>query len=115
MRCEKCGSEMTRRISGRNSIIECPECGWNCVTTYTEPIYEDRTVYVISILPGNQANKRVLRAVGKVTGVNLLQAKLIAEQGHEDVFTALAPELRDKKMLLDEVGVAYSVEPDFPY
>ncbi len=115
MKCDKCGSETIRRINGRNYVIECLGCGWSCVTTYTDPIYEDRTLYTISILPGNQTGKQVLRAVGNVAGVNLLHAKTIAEQGRENVFVALAPELRDKKVLLDRAGVAFSIAPEFPY
>ena len=78
-------------------------------------IYEDRTVYAISILPGNPVTKLVLSAIGKVAGVNFLGAKPIAEQGRKRVFEALALKLRDKKALLDDAGVAYRIEPEFPH
>ena len=115
MVCEKCGAEMVHRINGSNYIIECPKCGWGCVTTYTEPIYADRTIYTISILPRNSVTKTVLSAIGKVAGVNFLGAKPIAEQGRADVFEALAPEIREKKKLLDDAGVSHLIEPEFPY
>ena len=115
MICEKCGTEMIHRINGRNYIIECPECGRNCVTTYIEPIYEDRTTYAISILPGNTATKSALSAIGKVANVNFLTGKLIAEQGREHVFEALAPAIREKKTLLDDAGIMYVIKPEFPY
>ena len=66
-------------------------------------------------MPGNPVTKLVLSAIGKVAGVNFLGAKPIAEQGRKRVFEALAIKLRDKKALLDDAGVAYRIEPEFPH
>jgi Na+-translocating ferredoxin:NAD+ oxidoreductase RNF subunit RnfB len=115
MICKKCGNEMASHISGRNYIIECPGCGWNCVTTYTEPIYEDQATYAISILPGGPTTKPALSAISKLAETNFLGAKSIAEQGGEGIFEALAPVLREKKALLDDAGVPYRIDPEFPY
>ena len=60
MNCEKCGAEMVSRIEGRNYTIECPNCEWEVVTTYTEPIHLDQTTYSISVSPGNAVTKGTL-------------------------------------------------------
>lgn len=113
--CPECGGVLSSRIDGSCLTVACPSCGWSVATTYIEPIYMDRAEYAISILSGNPVTKPVLSAIGKVAGVNFLSAKPIAEQGSEYVFKALAPEIREKKKLLDDAGVSYRIEPEFPY
>lgn len=113
--CPECGGELDSQIDGSCLTISCLSCDWSVATTYTEPIYEDQTVYAISILPGNPVSKPVLLAIGKLVEVNFLGAKPIAEQGCERVYEDTAPEVREKKLLLDEAGVAYRIEPEFPY
>lgn len=115
MNCEKCGAEMVSKIEGRNYVIECPNCKWGVVTTYTEPVYLDQTIYSISISSGNAVTKDTLSAIGKVGGFNYLQAKDVAENGRSALFTAKAPEVLEKGQILDRAGVTYTIQPEFPY
>lgn len=114
MNCEKCGKEMISRVDGSSLVIECPNCGWNIVTTYIEPVYEDQKTYRLLVLPGNPSTKPVLSAVSKAAGVNFLGAKPIIENGG-CIFEGAALEIVEKKHLLDEALIAYAIEPDFPY
>jgi hypothetical protein len=115
MQCPKCKSELRFSIKDSTQIAECTNCGWSVATTYVEPIWEDATIYEISISEGNLPTKTALMAISKVVGVNFLSAKSIAEHGEKGFFKGLAPEIRDKKAVLDDSGVAYSIQPDFPY
>lgn len=65
--------------------------------------------------PGNAVTKGTLSAISKVGRLNYLQAKGVAENGTNALFTAKASDVLRKKQILDEAGVAYIIEPEFPY
>lgn len=115
MICDKCGATMVSRVEGSSLVAECPNCKWNVATSHVDPIYEDRNVFSLSILPNNALSKPVLSIISKMAGVNYLGAKIIAENGQENIFEGEAPAIYEKKELLDKASISYSIKPDYPY
>lgn len=115
MICDKCGTVMASRIEGSSLVVECPHCKWNVTTSHIDPIYEDRNVFSLSILPNNALSRTVLSTISKMAGVNYLGAKTIAENGQENIFEGDAPAIYEKKKLLDEASISYSIKPEYPY
>lgn len=116
MICHRCHeAEMVPYKEGSSSGLRCPVCGSYLVTSVTDPILEDCTVYSLFLEAGNPATKPALSSVSKVLGCNYLQSKKVIEGGRSLLFAGSAAEVREKRDALDAGGVLYAIEPEFPY
>ncbi len=115
MNCPKCDGNLKSEVIGSSEVLTCQDCGWSVATSYVDPIYEDATIYRLYIRDGNVLNKYVLAALSKALGCNYLEAKNVIEGGRSLLFEGDAVKIREKRDALDSGGVAYDIEPDFPY
>ena len=112
--CEKCGAEMHDIQTSYTMGMECPNCGWGWVTTYNEPIEVDYSVYhvVLDSKDGSLAN---VKLVASIVNCNYLRAKRIIENAPSEIFSGKAVDVREIRDRLVQAGVAFRIEPDFPY
>ena len=113
--CTICGSEMIPLDPKKPIGMTCPNCGWGWATQYISPIHTDQTDYKIILLAGNPVSLQVLRVLQKMTGLNFLQLKEIIETAPSFITSENAYQIRPFMKMLDDAGVLYRVEPEFPY
>ena len=112
--CEKCGAEMHIVRDSYQMGMECSNCGWGWVTTYNEPIEVDYSVYhvVLDSKDGSLAN---VKLVASIVNCNYLRAKRIIENSPSEIFSGKAVDVREIRDRLVQAGMAFRIEPDFPY
>ena len=113
--CEKCGSEMIPIDPNKPVGMTCPNCGWGWATTYSDPIFDDSTVYEIILLDDNQESADNLKAIAKITNTNVINAKKLLYNLPSCIFSGKAVEISALVRLLDEKSLKYKIEPEFPY
>lgn len=112
--CEKCGAEMHVVRDSYQMGMECPNCGWGWVTTYNEPIEVDYGVYRV-ILDSKDTSLVNVKLVASIVNCNYLRAKRIIENSPSEIFSGKAVDVREIRDRLVQAGMAFRIEPDFPY
>ena len=112
--CEKCGAEMHIVRDSYQMGMECPNCGWGWVTTYNEPIEVDYSVYHV-VLDSKDSSLANVKLVASIVNCNYLWAKRIIENAPSEIFSGKAVDVREIRDRLVQAGVAFRIEPDFPY
>ena len=91
-----------------------PNCGWGWVTQYNEPIVEDRNKYRV-ILDSKDGSLANVKLVASIVNCNYLWAKRIIENAPSEIFSGKAVDVREIRDRLVQAGMAFRIEPDFPY
>ena len=112
--CEKCGAEMHIVRDSYQMGMECPSCGWGWVTTYNEPIEVDYSVYHV-VLDSKDSSLVNVKLVASIVNCNYLRAKRIIENSPSEIFSGKAVDVREIRDRLVQAGMAFRIEPDFPY
>ena len=112
--CEKCGAEMHIVRDSYQMGMECPNCGWGWVTTYNEPIEVDYSVYHV-VLDSKDSSLANVKLVASIVNCNYLRAKRIIENAPSEIFSGKAVDVREIRDRLVQAGMAFRIEPDFPY
>ena len=112
--CEKCGAEMYDIQTSYTLGMKCPNCGWGWVTQYNEPIVEDRNKYRV-ILDSKDSSLVNVKLVASIVNCNYLRAKRIIENSPSEIFSGKAVDVREIRDRLVQAGMAFRIEPDFPY
>ena len=112
--CEKCGAEMHIVRDSYQMGMKCPNCGWGWVTTYNEPIEVDYGVYRV-ILDSKDTSLANVKLVASIVNCNYLRAKRIIENAPSEIFSGKAVDVREIRDRLVQAGMAFRIEPDFPY
>ena len=112
--CEKCGAEMHIVRDSYQMGMKCPNCGWGWVTTYNEPIEVDYSVYHV-VLDSKDGSLVNVKLVASIVNCNYLRAKRIIENSPSEIFSGKAVDVREIRDRLVQAGVAFRIEPDFPY
>lgn len=112
--CDKCGAELRVDRCGCAVTYTCPKCGWSVATTEWEPIDLDDTQYEIRLSEGTPVSKKILSLISAMTGKNFIDSKKIIEDCGV-IFVGKARDILEKKDFLTKQGVAFVIEPDFPY
>ena len=112
--CEKCGAEMHIVRDSYQMGMKCPNCGWGWVTTYNEPIEVDYSVYHV-VLDSKDSSLANVKLVASIVNCNYLWAKRIIENSPSEIFSGKAVDVREIRDRLVQAGVAFRIEPDFPY
>ncbi|MBQ2040105.1 MAG: hypothetical protein II486_11705 [Thermoguttaceae bacterium] len=112
--CEKCGAEMHDIQTSYTMGMECPNCGWGWVTTYNEPIEVDYSVYHV-VLDSKDGSLVNVKLVASIVNCNYLRAKRIIENAPSEIFSGKAVDVREIRDRLVQAGMAFRIEPDFPY
>ena len=112
--CEKCGAEMHDVQTSYTMGMKRPNCGWGWVTQYNEPIVEDRNKYRV-ILDSKDGSLANVKLVASIVNCNYLWAKRIIENAPSEIFSGKAVDVREIRDRLVQAGLAFRIEPDFPY
>ena len=112
--CEKCGAEMHDVQTSYTMGMKCPNCGWGWVTTYNEPIEVDYSVYHV-VLDSKDGSLVNVKLVASIVNCNYLRAKRIIENSPSEIFSGKAVGVREIRDRLVQAGMAFRIEPDFPY
>ena len=112
--CEKCGAEMHIVRDSYQMGMKCPNCGWGWVTTYNEPIEVDYSVYHV-VLDSKDSSLANVKLVASIVNCNYLRAKRIIENSPSEIFSGKAVDVREIRDRLVQAGMAFRIEPDFPY
>ena len=112
--CPECGTQLIKERFGHSAVYTCPKCGWSAATTEFDPIDLDHTQYVIRLSEDAPVSKDTLSLVSYMTGKNFIDSKKIIES-RDIIFTGQAHDILKQKDYLSKQGVAFVIEPDFPY
>jgi hypothetical protein len=74
---------------------------------------QDRQIYEIVLADVEQPNVDQLRAVARLLGVNYLDARRMISTPRLTVFTGRADDVLSGVASLNEVGLGYTIVPDF--
>lgn len=113
--CPRCGTLLEGFIEGSSMGSCCPKCGWCVATTYIPPIRQDEREYTITLLPGGAPGQEALRAASHVANCNYLVARQMLLDAPVDMVSGLAPEILERKRVLDKARVPIAISPHFPY
>lgn len=113
-KCPNCGT-LLKEVNDFSSVAwVCPKCGYGEATTTSEMIYDDEKIYTITLLNNDSNNLLIVKTISKLTGLNYIKTKELINNP-KSIITGRSYEILDKKKVLDENGVKYSIVPDFPY
>lgn len=113
--CPECGVQLESFVEGSSMGSSCPACGWSVATTYTLPIRKDERKYTITLLPGGDLGQETIKAVSSVANCNYLTARQLLMNAPIELFSGLAPEILERKRVLDKARVPIAISPHFPY
>ena len=112
--CPQCEEQLIKERCGAGVTYTCPKCGWSVASTEFYSIDLDNTQYKIRLAEGTPVSKESLSLVSHMTGKNFIESKEIIENC-KVIFVGKAREIVKQKEYLTEQGVAFVIEPDFPY
>ena len=112
--CPKCGAEMIAVYEKPALNLTCPKCGCKIATTKWEDIDLDDTDYKIVLKSLAHPSMDQVKLISNLTGQNFIVSKRLLENGGV-LLSTKAIEIREKKKLLNENGVDFSISPEFPY
>ena len=114
MICEKCGNEMNVVKQELSCSCICPKCNWGWATSCIDPIKADNVLYSVSIEKTDISDMGAVKVISKAKNCNFLEAKTFLLQGGI-VLQALAPEIKAVCEKLTNLGINYTITPEFPY
>ena len=114
MICEKCGNEMNVVKQELSCSYICPKCNWGWATSCIDPIKADNILYSVSIEKTDISDMGAVKVISKAKNCNFLEAKAFLSQGGI-VLQALAPEIKAVCEKLTNLGINYTITPEFPY
>ena len=114
MICEKCGNEMNVVKQELSCSCICPKCNWGWATSCIDPIKADNILYSVSIEKTDISDMGAVKVISKAKNCNFLEAKTFLLQGGI-VLQALAPEIKAVCEKLTNLGINYTITPEFPY
>lgn len=112
--CPKCGTEMFVVYEKPALNLACPKCGCKIATTKWDEIDLDDTDYEIVLKPSINHSMEQIKFISNLTGQNFIASKRLLENGGI-LLVAKATELKEKIKSLGEIGINFSVTPEFPY
>lgn len=113
--CPKCGSVMIPIDPEKPVGMICPSCNWNWVTSYSNPMDEDTTEYVIHVIPCSNLSKAAMRLLADISGKNFLYVHKQSQVGEWSLISGHAREVKEYADRLELLNVPYTILPDFPY
>ena len=113
--CEKCGNEMKPYKKDHTSGMICENCGFGWVTTCSEAIEIDETLYEISLLKDANVSTEKIKVVSKEFAINFLTARKMLADGQDKAFKGKATKIKEIREELDKNDIKYSIIPKFPY
>lgn len=94
--------------------MRCPNCGWGWVTTKTDPVDLNETIYIVTMKKTENPSNTELKTVSKILNVNYLTASNLLKEGKAS-FSGKALEVLPKLKELSHNSFSFLVSPPFPY
>ena len=113
-KCEKCGQEMQEYETENCMGVKCPNCGWGWVTTRSDPLFEDETIYQVKIPLNLSPSKPEITAVSEALGINYLQSLHTLKAG-TGTLSGSTNQIMEKLKKLKANNVAFEISPNFPH
>ena len=112
--CEKCGAEMNSYQKEGSCGMLCPSCGWGWATSYTNPIDEDETEYVLTVSPIQDPSLDAVKCIAQIMDCNFINAKSTLKHTYFSK-TEKASEIKNIAKALLKAGIKFTISPEFPY
>ena len=112
--CPECGEIMNETYDKPALNLTCPKCGNKIATTRWEPIDLDSTEYEIIISKGNEESMENIKLISKISGENYIKSKELLSNGFSYI-KGSAIEVMNKKKILDDNHIKYTINPKYPY
>jgi hypothetical protein len=114
--CPKCGGSIEVRLDRSTQGMFCTNCDWAAVTSHLPEILHDSTRYEVRVTGGDFKNEQHLKKVAQLMGINFLEArKLLQGQRAFVVFAGPAHMAQAVRGTLSAAGLAFEIEPPFPW
>lgn len=115
-KCPICGSEMIEIIDGSSRVIKCTKCDYNVATSEISLIYEDETIYTVTMEKGNNIKKNVVTTLKNIVGFPTSKiVEIIKNDCPYVLYTGSAVEVNELKSSLDKSHIRYSIKPEFKW
>ncbi|MEM9638011.1 MAG: hypothetical protein AAGA94_10230 [Pseudomonadota bacterium] len=116
LECEYPNCEAEAKVEGSTQGLYCAKCQkWLVAATYIPAIDSDMQVYRIIMVSGDFRNTEHVKAISNVSNVNFLQARNALRETAAEVIRDKARTVQTAASLLNDAGIRYRIEPDFPY
>lgn len=112
--CMECGGELISEVQGSCLSVKCLSCGMSYATTWYDEFTWDHTDYKI-ILTDTDCNAAKLKAIAEITGFNYLTIRKMSQNIPQELYHDNARVIKEKKKLLDDADVKYTIEPKWKY
>ena len=119
--CPRCGATLEAIGLGADPTVLsergvlCPSCGFGIVSTYIPPMVADETKYTVSLCQDPTPKHDVLRLLMSRLHLGVLDARTRITQSDVAILEGSAVDAFHLRAELDESGLDYRIEPDFPY
>ncbi len=114
IKCEKCGHDMVHFETDTCEGMKCTYCDCNWVTTKSNTIYLDLTIYTVTVNKIPEPTKTDLQILSKIFNANILTTLNLIKEGDVTI-KGNAIDIKDKIKTLENSQIPFSVTPDFPY
>jgi hypothetical protein len=90
-RCPDCGSaKVVSSWTPPSYSLCCADCGWAVATSRFPPIYGDRTIYKVFLVPKNSDTLRAIEAIKSHQGWTAFEAKQLLGKPEVFLFEGIA-------------------------
>ncbi len=111
--CDVCGTELIGFIEGMSIGSKCPKCNEvKVVTSYYAVLSNDPTIYEVSLLPNNDANKDNLRDIANLMNISYTNAKELLIAGGL-LFSGKALDVDDKIKKIRNTNLKFNIIPEY--
>ena len=114
MKCDKCNGEMEYFREGSCCGWKCSNCGWEFVTTYSDPMDLDEQLYSINLFAIEVPKAEIIMYFSKIKGCNFLDGKVMLNKG-TSIDNLKAWEVKKIISELNKMEIAFEITPEFPY
>ena len=114
--CPICGNKLIEEVEGSSLIIKCTKCDYNVATSNINLIYEDETIYTVTIEKGNSVKMAVITTLKSITGLSTSKMlKFIKAGCPYDLYAGKAVEVKELKSKLESADIKFSIKPNFQW
>lgn len=114
--CPACAGPLKSCREGNARELFCPKCDWSLISVCLPCVMRDVQTYVVTVTAGNYKNREHLITLAQLVKVSPLQArKLLRERKGVVVCTGPASKVITVRDALRKVGLAFAIEPRFPW
>ena len=114
-KCDECDIDLVYCQQESTITWTCPACGWDLVTTYISPIYQDINKYEIFLLKNISPKVDQLRVIARISGLNFIEAKKLLGSDEAFLFEGKAADVLPIKTQLEQEEIGFRIVPEYNY